>query len=177
MMLLLLAALNLAQAGELAGVKVPDQVTVGGQQLALNGMGLREKIVIDVYVGSLYLPQKTSQASKAVDADVPKRIQLNFIYETVTVEQQKEAFSEAMAKLPNAAAVADRMTRLATSMELVHSGDEVVFDYVPGKGTQVKVKGKDKGTIEGADFMRALWTIYLGPNPPSESLKKGMLGL
>jgi len=62
-------------------------------------------------------------------------------------------------------------------MELVHSGDEVVFDYVPGKGTQVKVKGKDKGTIEGADFMRALWTIYLGPNPPSESLKKGMLGL
>jgi len=91
MMLLLLAALNLAQAGELAGVKVPDQVTVGGQPLALNGMGLREKIVIDVYVGSLYLPQKTSQASKAVDADVPKRIQLNFIYETVTVEQGQAA--------------------------------------------------------------------------------------
>jgi hypothetical protein len=50
----------------------------------------------------------------------------------------------------------------------------VRFDYVPGAGTSVK--GQLKGTIPGADFMRGLWSVYLGPNPPTKALKSGMMG-
>ena len=47
---------------------------------------------------------------------------------------------------------------------------------MPGKGTTVTVKGKVKGTIEGADFMRVLWAVYLGDSPPTKAFKTGMLG-
>ncbi|MFT4627697.1 MAG: hypothetical protein ACI8PZ_006384 [Myxococcota bacterium] len=61
-------------------------------------------------------------------------------------------------------------------MSGVSPGDVMEFEYVPGAGTTVTVKGADKGTIEGVEFMRALWAIYLGSSPPTGKLKKGMLG-
>ena len=62
-------------------------------------------------------------------------------------------------------------------MQSVHKGDVVVLDYKPGTGTTVSFNGSAKGTLPGADLMRAIWTIYLGDNPPTNGLKKGMLGL
>ena len=38
------------------------------------------------------------------------------------------------------------------------------------------INNKKKGTIEGLDFMTAVFTIYLGDKPASEPLKKGLLG-
>lgn len=58
-------------------------------------------------------------------------------------------------------------------------GEEVSqasFDYVPGTGTTVTIGGQAKGTIPGADFMRALWGIWLGDQPADAKLKAGMLG-
>ena len=41
-------------AAELSGVFVDDQIdTADGKTLVLNGVGLREKLWIDVYVGSI----------------------------------------------------------------------------------------------------------------------------
>jgi hypothetical protein len=48
--------------------------------------------------------------------------------------------------------------------------------YVPGTGTRLTVKGNDKLTIPGQPFAKALFTIWLGPNPPNSDLKKGLLG-
>ena len=42
-----------AAAGTLADVTLPDTVDVKGQKLALNGMGLRKKFVVKVYVAGL----------------------------------------------------------------------------------------------------------------------------
>ena len=54
--------------------------------------------------------------------------------------------------------------------------DEIMFDYVPGVGTSMVVKGKTMGTLAGTDFMKMLFSVYLGPKPPTADLKKGMLG-
>jgi len=62
-------------------------------------------------------------------------------------------------------------------MEDVSEGDEIVLTEIPGKGVEVQVKGKVKGVIPGRAFARALWSIWLGPNPPNEELKEGLLGL
>ena len=53
-----------AAAGTLAGVTLPDKADVDGKSLVLNGMGLRKKLVIKVYVGGLYLPQKEKSAAR-----------------------------------------------------------------------------------------------------------------
>ena len=50
MLLSLLLALSPAHAATLAGVTLADTATVGGQPVVLNGMGLREKYFLDIYV-------------------------------------------------------------------------------------------------------------------------------
>lgn len=163
-----------AQAGELAGVTLPDQVTVGGAPLVLNGMGLREKYFIDVYVGGLYLPSKTTVGSEAIEQDVPKRIIMHFVYSSVPADKMRETFSEGFAGV-GASGLQAEIDRLNSWMVDLTSGDQVILDYVPGTGTTVTVKGKQLGTIAGADFMRALWGVYLGPKPPTNKLKNGLL--
>lgn len=165
-----------ADAAKLSDATLPDTATVGGQTLVLNGLGLREKMFIDVYVGALYLPSKTRSEASAINDDVPKRIVMHFIYSKVTAAQMNEVWEEGLEKNPPSAAVKESFKRLEGMMVDVTAGEEIAFDYVPGTGTTVFAKGQTKGTIAGADFMKALWTIYLGPNPPTNNLKKGMLG-
>lgn len=175
--LLLLASLSTpSSAAALAGVTLPDTATVGGAPLVLNGLGLREKLYVDVYVGGLYLPVKTTNAQTAIDQDVAKRIQMTFIYSKVTREDMSTTFKEGLAKLSNATALQAQFTQLDGMMQDVAAGQVVTIDYVPGTGTTFTFNGTKKGTIAGVDFMRAIWTIYLGPNPPTSNLKKGMLG-
>ena len=46
-------------AAEVSGINVDDKATVGGQELVLNGAGMRTRLFIKVYVAALYVPQKT----------------------------------------------------------------------------------------------------------------------
>lgn len=174
-MIAILCALS-AFGGELAGVTMADSVSVGGQSLVLNGMGLREKYFIDVYVGGLYLPAKTTDGAKAIADDVPKRLVMHFVYSSVPAEKMVETYEEGFANVADREALADRVKRLESMMVDMTTGDVVEFDYVPGTGTTVRVKGQEKGVIEGADFMKGLWTVYLGASPPTAALKKGLLG-
>lgn len=176
--LMLLSALLFtpADAGELSSVTVPDSVTVGGKELVLNGMGLREKFFIDIYVGSLYLPAKTSDASKAINDDVPKRIDMNFVYSEVSKDKLTGAYVDGFKAAKADESQKENLAKLNGWMETVNSGDLIRLDYVPGTGTTVYVKGAKKGTIAGADFMKALWSVYIGSAPPTAALKKGMLG-
>ncbi len=163
-------------AGSLAGVTLPDSALVGGQPVVLNGLGLREKYFFDIYVGGLYLPAKTSDSTKAINEDVPKRIVMAFVYESIPKDKMTETFEESFAKQGAAgAAQAGNKAILQGWMEDVVRGDQVVLDYVPGKGTTISLKGRVKGTIAGTDFMKVLWAVYVGPNPPTAALKTGMM--
>jgi hypothetical protein len=172
------AFLSVAQAGTHAGVTMPDTVTSdSGQTLVLNGMGLREKFFFDIYVGGLYLPAKTTDANTAISQDVPKRIVMKFVYSKVTAQQMIDTFRENFAKNPAAASLSAEIAKLEAAMDSdILAGEQVTLDYVPGRGTSVIVKGATKVTIPGAAFMKALWTIYLGPSPAYGPLKDGMLG-
>jgi hypothetical protein len=122
----------------------------------------------------LYLPKKTRSGSEAIAVDVAKRISLHFIYSKVSKEQLEETLREGFAHGP--AAPAGSVDQLCGMMSDVKAGDVVSFDYVPGSGTAVSVKGKLRGTIPGKDFMVSLWTVFLGTSPPTARLKAGMLG-
>jgi len=51
------------------GVTVEKNLTVAGQELELNGAGLREKLWYNLYVGALYVTIKSSDGNTLVDAD------------------------------------------------------------------------------------------------------------
>lgn len=52
---------GLVQAAEIAGVKLDNSVHIEGASapLVLNGAGVRSKLFIKIYVGTLYLPSKS----------------------------------------------------------------------------------------------------------------------
>ncbi len=168
---------SVALAGKLAGVTLPDKANVGGTTLVLNGMGLREKFTFDVYVGGLYLTAKSKDGGKIVNDDAPKRMVMHFLRD-VDKEKLIETLDEALKKQKIAK---DKRAKLRGWMRDAKEGDQIIIDYVPGKGTTFidkPAKGSQKpmGTIEGIEFMKAIFSIYVGKNPADEDLKKGLLG-
>jgi hypothetical protein len=167
-----------AGAGTLAGVTLPDTADVKGQSLVLNGMGLRSKLFIKVYVGGLYLPQKEKAAAKILGADTPRRMVMHFLY-SVNKEQMCEAWDEGLTQnTPKAAAdVKKSFTTLCSWMEAIPKGNKIVLTYVPGEGTHVEVNGKAKGTLEGKATADAILNTWIGPDPgPGADFKKAVLG-
>jgi hypothetical protein len=167
-----------ADAGSLAGVTMPDSVPVAGKTLRLNGLGLRTKVFFKIYVGGLYLENPTHDAARTISADETKRVVMHFLYKKVTAKQLVDAWDEDFGENnPGASpAVKADVEKFKSWMSDLVAGQEIVATYEPGKGTAVEVAGQEKGTIPGDEFMRALWSVWLGPHPPTEDLKKGMLG-
>ena len=164
-------------AGEVAGVKMPDTVTVEGKTLKLNGMGLRKKVVFKVYVAGLYVEMPSKDAAALVSSDQVKRMQLS-VLRSLKAAQVTEAIGEGFEKNSKAqmGALKDRLAKFGSMISDVVEGDQIVMTYVPGKGTTVSVKGTDKGVVEGKDFADALFSVWLGANPVQEDLKKNLLG-
>jgi hypothetical protein len=169
-------------AGQIEGVAFPDQVTVGTANLTLNGMGVRIKKVafigINIYAAALYLPAKEANPAKILAADEPKQLVMHFLYKEVGREKLLEAWDEGFKSNAGAAlaALKDRIATFDGFWSDMKRDDVAVLTYIPGQGTRVEIKGKEMGVIEGKEFAEALFAIWLGPKPPNESLKKGLLG-
>lgn len=172
----LLAAVA-AQAGELAGVTMTDTTEVGDQQLVLNGMGLRKKAIIKVYVAGLYLPTKQNDAEKILAADTARKLVMDFRF-GVSGQKMCGAWDDCLeSNVTNATdQVKADFDRLCGFMDDMEKGEKIIFTYLPGKGTESSVKGQSKGTIEGKPFADALYSCWIGPNPPGAAFKKGLLG-
>lgn len=164
-------------AATLAGVTLPDTVTVDGKPLVLNGMGLRTKMFVKVYVGGLYLEKKGTDGAAIAAADAPKRLVMHFLH-AVDKEKLSASWEEGFQK--NAKLGKDGVLYvtgwLNGLMEDMKPGDEMVFTYIPGQGLEVMVKGKVKGTNAKPDWAAAFFSVFLGPEPPTADLKKGLLG-
>jgi len=168
-----------AAAATVQGVAFPDAVEIGGRECRLNGVGLRTKFVVSVYLGGLYLATPTGEAAAAIAADEPKRTVLHFVHSKVEAEKIREAWREGFAANAGAALaqLRERLDRFSGWFDEDLLKDErIELTYVPGRGTEVAIKGKARGVIEGADFMQALWSVWLGAKPVDGGLKKGMLG-
>jgi len=166
-----------ALARELAGVTLPDTLTAGGKELKLNGLGLRKKAIFKVYVGGLYLEAPSKDAAAILGADQAKAVRMHFLRD-LKKTQLSEAFQEgfeANAK-EKAAAQKASIDRMLSLVPDVKEGETMTFTYVPGTGTSLRHGEKELGVIEGKEFADALFSIWLGPKPPSEDLKRGMLG-
>jgi hypothetical protein len=163
---------------ELAGVTLPDTVTVDGHTLTLNGMGVRKKLFIKVYVGGLYLATPSHDAAAVIAAEEPKQVVMHFLYSKVGKDKLTEAWREGFANnsaasLPALQARLDEFCALWPDMK---SGERAVMTYVPGAGTTLELNGTQAGMIPGQDFAEALFAVWLGAKPADAGLKAGMLG-
>jgi long-chain acyl-CoA synthetase len=168
-----------AFAAEVGGVKLDDKMSLGGQEVVLNGAGVRTKFMVKVYVGSLYVPAKASTAA-AVYAKAPRRVQLNMLRD-VGADQMVDALVDGLKQANSAADVAavkaetDQLAAIVKSIGQLKEGNVLAFDFVDG-ATKVGLNGAPKGSIPGEAFNKALMNAWLGDNAVQSDLKKAMLG-
>lgn len=161
------------------GVSFPDQVTVGDKPCHLMGIGIRSKFFVDVYYGASYLHQPTRDPVQVVQSEQPKRVVLHVVYKQVDADKWAEGWQDGFSKnTPDAdPTLKEKMRKfIALFNEPLKKGEVVQIDYVPGTGTVVKIKERTAEAIPGRDFMEALWRVWFGKEPPTESLKAEMLG-
>jgi Chalcone isomerase-like len=165
-----------ALAAQLEGATLADTLKAGEKTLKLNGLGLRKKAMFKVYVGGLYLESPSKDAGAILASDQAKAIRLHFLRD-LSKAQLVEAFQEGFeANAKDKAAQKAAFDKMLALVPDVKTGSTLTFTYVPGKGTTLQVAEKELGGFEGKGFADAVFSIWLGSKPPSEDLRKGMLG-
>ena len=166
-------------AAEVGGVKLDERASVAGQDLVLNGAGVRTRAIFKVYVGSLYLPARVTSTSAAL-AGVPRRVQLNLL-RTLTADQLVDALVDGLkdnnpaSELDAVRPQVDELVRIMKGFGEVREGSVVTLDFADN-ATRIAQDGVTKGSVPGEAFNRALMRIWLGDKPVQGDLKKAMLG-
>jgi long-chain acyl-CoA synthetase len=180
--LLLACAAATLSAAEVSGIRIDDTVRVGGTDLVLNGAGKRTRLMFDVYVAALFLPAKKTDAAAVLAAPAPGRVALTLMRE-VSTDQLLEALIEGV-RANTTPGDLEKVKPQLESLEAImrgiggaKKGDVVTIDFLADGGTGVALNGKPQGkAIPGADFQRALLSVWLGTKPAQADLKKAMLG-
>ncbi|MGA9851986.1 MAG: chalcone isomerase family protein [Gammaproteobacteria bacterium] len=177
--LILLAVCGLAgvQAATFEGVTLPDSAALAGKTLVLNGMGLRTYFIFDIYVGAIYLPEKATTPEAVMAEQGPYRVVMHMLHD-VTQKQFADNWHDDIQNnnKDDYASIESDAGQFAALFTAAKKGDEIFIDYVPGTGVSISYNGTLKGTIKGDAFGKALLRVYMGPNPPTKSLQRGMLG-
>ncbi len=164
---------------EIAGINLPDVLETGQTTLVLNGAGVRTKFFLDLYVGGLYLQQKSANPEKIIAADEPMAIRLHIISSMITSEKMEKATREGFTKATggNIAPIhAQIETFISVFREKIQEDDIYDLMYLPGTGTEVYKNSDRKSLMQGLAFKQALFGIWLSDKPAQKSLKKKMLG-
>jgi len=177
--LVLVAALSAAgRAGsvELAGVEFADRLETGDVALQLHGVGLlRTRWLLDGYVAALYLRPGVA-ADRALD-DVPRRLEIEYFW-SIPARAFADATREGIARNVDPAALdrlQERIERMNALYADVRPGDRYALTYLPGVGTELALNDERRGVIEGAEFSRALFGIWLGSAPLDAGLRRQLL--
>jgi hypothetical protein len=171
-----------ANATEIAGVKLDDRTSLGTTELVLNGAGLNKKLFFKVYVASLYLTEKSQSPAAVFALPGPKRVGITLMRD-LPVPRLVDALRNDIRNNSSPGeqqALSGRVGELSAILLAVRQGtkgDVITFDWLPDAGTLVALNGDVKGNpILGADFYRALLRVWLGDRPANARLKRALLG-
>ena len=162
-----------------AGVKVDAKMNLEVQSLQLNGAGTRVKMFMDMYVGALYLEKKSSNANEIMNSKDGAAIKLNIVSGLITSDKMISAINEGFEnstgkKTAPLKAKIDKFKGFFK--DEIKKGDVFIIINVPNEGVVVYKNGVKKGSIDGHDFKKALFGIWLCDKPADKDLKNEMLG-
>ncbi len=148
--------------------------------LVLNGVGIRDKWFIDLYVGALYLENKNTNYANIINADKKMSIKLHIVSSLITSEKLQSATNEGFenstgGNMDNIKAQIDQF--LSVFKDEVKENDVYDFLYIPNDGVQVYKNNILLTTIISLEFKKALFGIWIGDDPAQSSLKNELLGL
>ena len=169
-------------SAELESVRMADSIRLANTDLVLNGMGLRSRFGLKVYVAGLYVGKKSVNANELLQQPGPKRIAIA-MKRNVDADTFLKALEDGVAanhSPQQLAALKDRMGKLSEvilAIKEAREKDLLNLDFIVESGTQISVNGRPIGQpIAGEDFFQALLRIWIGEKPVQDGLKNGLIG-
>lgn len=155
-----------AQARVMAGVRMPDSISLQGKELLLDHMDLKKKLFFEIYVWGLYLERTPGSTQEAISYVGPKQLQLHF-RRNLNRDQLVQAFRNFLSH--TTASRTPEMKRysemLVQSLRAVRKGDSLLITYLPDKGLVISGEASQGALIPGKDFADVLFTAWLQENP------------
>ena len=171
-------ATRYAAGVEIGGVKLPDQVTVQGKTLKLNGAGLRQAtfLKINAYAAGLYLENAMHDGEAIANSEQAKSIDMVFMRD-VTAKQMSDAFQEGFDKncIAGCAELKPFIPKLQALLKDMKKGETQAFHFLTD-GVEVIIRGQKAGKVGDKAFSHQLIRVWMGKNPPNQELKDGFLG-
>lgn len=168
-----------ADAVRIDTVTFAGSLTAGNTPMRLLGAGVfRWGFFLKVYAAALYVADGPNGGFDPA-ADVARRLELTYL---VPVDRGALAHAANGILSGNYTAQAlaplrERIERLHHAFVNLHAGDRAALTYVPGRGTEFTLNGRPIVRIEGADFARAYFSIWLGERPADAGLRRKLLGM
>jgi hypothetical protein len=167
-------------AATAGGATLPDTYPVTGQTLVLNGLGVRALTIfnVKVYAAGLYLAQRSGDARAIMASPGPKVILLHFLHAASKSDIEKHYREGEQHNCGNggcAPADAADFERLITVTPAAAVGDTLTYVLSP-KGVRALFNNRQIGEFTNPDLALRLLAGFIGDVPPSEDLKRHLLG-
>ncbi len=171
-------------ARDFGGINLKEVIRLSPElnPIRLNGATIKRKASHDIYVGGLYLENKTHNLEDILTDEGPKRVLFYCKASSISPEIMIRNIDQGM--------VINNPPEIISSLEKeikifhqiwkdhpINHGDELWIDYIPTTGTRVSVNGQVISQIPGKTFYQAFLRAWLGEYPVNPKLKKAMLSL
>ncbi|MFN4289760.1 MAG: TonB family protein [Permianibacter sp.] len=154
---------------------VPEVTLAPNVTVQLRGIAVAQELRSDYYIGAIYLPEWSPELVLAASETVPKRMQLKVLAERLSAREFQRHWKERIA-LNNPRSTwqpqGERILKFANAFrDNLQRGDQIEFDFLPGRGTSVRLNGQVLTTITGDGFYPLLLSAWLGEIPPTKAFQ------
>jgi hypothetical protein len=167
---------------EVKGVPIPRTIEFKNKSLMLNGVGNRSKMFTELYILALYLSQLTQDAEYILDSDVEMAMRIHVTSSLVTSKRLSKALEDGLRKSVGESGifkVENEMRQLEEILvkDVTRGGDLFNLVYNPmDQALWVYKNDKYQGKVNGIEFKKALFGIWLSEKPVDKDLKDELLG-
>lgn len=165
-----------ANAAQIVGVNFEETYKDESINMTLQGTGLKTVVFFKAFVAGFYtdvIDQEIvlGQTAKRIEVEyfvkIPGKKLNNFTIDTMKKNVTNEQFN----------AIATEVDLMSQYFVDLKPGDRFSLTYIPGVGTKFAHNDQLTGVIQGKDFARALFSVWIGENPFDQNLKNQILGL
>lgn len=156
----------------------PESAEIGGAEVKKRGeYRYVYRYFFKLYDAALYAPSD-AEPTDIPEAKTDMRIQFRYLREIEKSIILKSADRMLEKNLNDAQReqIAERVDKINEAYKTVLEGDTSSLTYVRGEGTTLRINGESVVTLEGEDFARLYFRIWLGDKPLSTSLRAALLG-
>ncbi len=165
-----------SDAAELYGKKFSEKIQEQNTALTLKGIGVKSYFFIKVFVAGFYTTENLNTTDLL--SDVPKRLEVAYFYNIpgakLAVETRRRMILNTTPQEFDQ--IKDRVHVMDSYFVDLKPGDRYVLSYIPNRGTFFIYNGNVTGKIEGSDFAKALFAVWIGAEPIDQTLKANLLG-